>query len=346
MENVTTLLFLPHHFLKNSLQDQSSKRCNKALRQSQNLKSYSLNLIKVSQIFLANFSLGKHGFIQIEAFFQMLDLHGISLVAEDKFKLKQLCETRQSQIKFKDALALIQVNRNLKEDGTPAKANEAMWCLQIPQRKDRSSRASQSVSPLRADDTRSNYSGYTNYTDVSIDPAIRAKAEQILRDEVGERLDTINEDEEVGQTKKLTKDVLSTLDGGKASETRSVVPSQLRSKRASIDGGPRKKEALSKFEDSSNIDQDDSYGNYRPAFLIKKHKVSGRTEEIMKLQRMASLDNSNAMLKPLHPDLSHEQPRNRRMYPDSDIYKKIDHIGHDEVHADGSPCHFYRKAQD
>jgi|TARA_B110000285_G_C15123693_1_gene618829 hypothetical protein len=38
-----------------------------------------------------------------------------------------------------------------------------------------------------------------------------------------------------------------------------------------------------RFEDSSNIDQDDSYGNYRPAFLIKKHKVAGRTEEIMKL---------------------------------------------------------------
>lgn len=41
--------------------------------------------------------------------------------------------------------------------------------------------------------------------------------------------------------------------------------------------------ANSKFEDNSMIDQDDSYGNYRPAFLIKKHKVTGRTDEIMKL---------------------------------------------------------------
>ena len=134
------------------------------------------------------------------------------------------------------------------------------------------------------DDTRSNYSGYTNYTDVSIDPAIRAKAEQILRTEVdAERLDTINEDDEVGgpTTLKLTKDVLSTLEGGR-NDTKSLVPSQLRSKRASIDA-PKPNELQSRFEDSSMIDQDDSYGNYRPAFLIKKHKVSGRTEEIMKL---------------------------------------------------------------
>jgi len=46
----------------------------------------------------------------------------------------------------------------------------------------------------------------------------------------------------------------------------------------------------SRFVEDDMVDQDDSYGNYRPAFLIKKHKVTGRTEEIMKLQRMASLD--------------------------------------------------------
>lgn len=41
--------------------------------------------------------------------------------------------------------------------------------------------------------------------------------------------------------------------------------------------------SLSKFEEKSFIDQDDSYGNYKPSFQVKNHKVTGRTEEIMKL---------------------------------------------------------------
>lgn len=41
--------------------------------------------------------------------------------------------------------------------------------------------------------------------------------------------------------------------------------------------------AFSKFEEKSFIDQDDSYGNYRPSFEVKNHKVTGRTEDIMKL---------------------------------------------------------------
>ena len=61
---------------------------------------------------------------------------------------------------------------------------------------------------------------------------------------------------------------------------------------------------ISQFEEQSNIDQDDSYGNYRPQFLIKKHKVAGRTDEIMKLQRLASTDKAKAILGPVQPDLT------------------------------------------
>lgn len=39
---------------------------------------------------------GKAGFVQIDAFFQMLDLHDIILKAEDKQTLKKLCETRSN----------------------------------------------------------------------------------------------------------------------------------------------------------------------------------------------------------------------------------------------------------
>jgi hypothetical protein len=42
----------------------------------------------------------------------MLDLHDISLKVEDKQILKKLCETRSNQIKYKDALALIHVNKD------------------------------------------------------------------------------------------------------------------------------------------------------------------------------------------------------------------------------------------
>ena len=58
------------------------------------------------------------------------------------------------------------------------------------------------------------------------------------------------------------------------------------------------------FEENSNIDQDDAYGNYRPMFLTKNTKVTGRTHEIMKLQRMASLDQRKSLLGPVQPDLS------------------------------------------
>ena len=62
----------------------------------------------------------------------MLDLHEIHLTAEDKHKLKQLCETKNASIKYREALALISVNRNLNEDGTPVRHNQGFWVLQIP----------------------------------------------------------------------------------------------------------------------------------------------------------------------------------------------------------------------
>ena len=40
---------------------------------------------------------------------------------------------------------------------------------------------------------------------------------------------------------------------------------------------------LSVFEEKSRIDQDDSYGNYKPKYLTKKFKVTGKAGDIMQL---------------------------------------------------------------
>ena len=76
----------------------------------------------------------KQGYIQVDAFFQMLELHEIKLAAEDKQKLKQLCQIKGTQIKYTDALALIHVNRDVHPDGTPVRQDQGFWILQIPQR--------------------------------------------------------------------------------------------------------------------------------------------------------------------------------------------------------------------
>ena len=60
---------------------------------------------------------------------------------------------------------------------------------------------------------------------------------------------------------------------------------------------------FSKFDERS-LDQDDAYGNYRPKFQTKNKKVTGRTKEVMKLQRMASTDQQRALLGPVQPDLT------------------------------------------
>ena len=65
----------------------------------------------------------KQGFVAMEAFFQMLELHEINLKAEDRLKLKKLCETRSNMIKYKDALALIHVNKDTQS------GSQGFWIL-------------------------------------------------------------------------------------------------------------------------------------------------------------------------------------------------------------------------
>lgn len=65
----------------------------------------------------------------------MLELHEIYLTAPNKQKLKQMCIQKNNLIRFKDALALVNVNRDLNEDGSPARYSEGFWTLQLPQRK-------------------------------------------------------------------------------------------------------------------------------------------------------------------------------------------------------------------
>ena len=198
------------------------------------------------------------------------------------------------------------------------------------------------------------------YSDISIDPIIRQKAEKIIIN-ASNGLAVIAEE---GPGGKLTMEKLQTLGDpmskyeNQTAIAKSTISRSLSTKK--VDMNKQKTSDIFKtkshrFEDSSNIDQDDSYGNYRPAFLIKKHKVAGRTEEIMKLQRMASLDRDRALLAPVQPDLSGEKAQNRRMYADGDAYQLRDHITHPVLDkqgfkTDGSPQprpeHFFRKAKD
>lgn len=54
---------------------------------------------------------------------------------EDRQKIKRLCEVKANQIRYRDALALIHVNRDLNADGSPVRGNDGFWVLQIPQKK-------------------------------------------------------------------------------------------------------------------------------------------------------------------------------------------------------------------
>ena len=122
-------------------------------------------------------------------------------------------------------------------------------------------------------------SGMTNYTNISIDPVVRSKAEKILenqRDKVNlSQLDVINE-EENKLTSQALKNLESTVDlGGMECNVKSIV-----SKIKSARNDPFENKS---FTEDSRMDQDDAYGNHRPAFLVKKSKVTGRTTDIMKL---------------------------------------------------------------
>ena len=115
---------------------------------------------------------------------------------------------------------------------------------------------------------------------------------------------------------------------------------------------------MSILEGQSLLDQDDSYGNYRPTFLVKNHKVTGRTPQIVQLQRQASVDTGKALLGPIQPDLSNEKVTQRRMFLDNANNKLVNHIAHQsevkmQYASDGSPLprrpdqeHFFRKALD
>ena len=70
------------------------------------------------------------------------------------------------------------------------------------------------------------------------------------------------------------------------------------------------------FEEKSNIDQDDAYGNYKPAFLIKSAKVAGRSDEIMKLQRQASTDQERGLLRHVQLEKILKRESKKRSYPD------------------------------
>ena len=49
----------------------------------------------------------------------MLDLHDIHLKPEDKQNLRKLCELKSNQIWYKDALALIHINKDFLDDLYP-----------------------------------------------------------------------------------------------------------------------------------------------------------------------------------------------------------------------------------
>lgn len=119
----------------------------------------------------------------------MLELHEINLRAEDKQKIHKLCETKGDQVKYKDALALIQLNRDVD-----ARPSESMWTLQIPSK----TRQNKSI-----DDTRSQVSIASSM--VSIDPIVRRKAEEIFAEsQPNQTLEVIDENEGLTETKLKT----------------------------------------------------------------------------------------------------------------------------------------------
>lgn len=124
----------------------------------------------------------------------MLDLHDIKLRPHDKQTLQKLCETRSNQIKYKDALALIQVNRELNDAGQPLRQSQGLWILQIPRKHAPRKHASLNASEQRSNaDAMSVASNMSFASDVSIDPVVRQRAEKILEYNAS-RLEVINEE--------------------------------------------------------------------------------------------------------------------------------------------------------
>lgn len=152
-------------------------------------------------------------------------------------------------------------------------------------------------------------------SDVSIDPVVRQRAEKILEYNAS-RLEVINEERQTPaerkDTKRLTAGKLKVFEDKDGEEAFEDLPRSYTVATAKeIQKSPSlnreritKMSRFSKFEEKSLLDQDDSYGNYKPIFQTKNYKVTGRTREVMKLQRIASLDHQRALLAPIQPDLS------------------------------------------
>ena len=103
------------------------------------------------------------------------------------------------------------------------------------------------------------------------------------------------------------------------------------------------------LEDFNSLDQDDAYGSHRPKFATKNNRVTGRTDEVVKLQRLAALDQERAFLGPLQPDLSGERVSQKRIFETAgkEPSRLLEHA---EYADDGTPLpkapQFFRRAED
>lgn len=141
----------------------------------------------------------------------------------------------------------------------------------------------------------SQISKYTANSLQSLDTVVRKKAEQVFNnsfDDIMPQLDVIHENEEYNKTTKpkdkLSKARLAQLDKSRsntidASVRTNSIMSAIKAEnysflqpKGSKDIFENKSIAKSAFKESS-VDQDDSYGNYKPAFMTKKRAVNGRS---------------------------------------------------------------------
>lgn len=104
-----------------------------------------------------------------------------------------------------------------------------------------------------------------------------------------------------------------------------------------------------RLEDFGSLDQDDAYGSHRPKFATKNNRVTGGTDEVVKLQRLAALDQERAFLGPLQPDLTGERVSQKRIFETAgkEPSRLLEHA---EYADDGSPLpkapQFFRRAED
>lgn len=137
-------------------------------------------------------------------------------------------------------------------------------------------------------------------------------------------------------------------------EERSATAPEIKEKAHDIMSRERvtKASKFSKFEEKSLLDQDDAYGNYKPKFQTKNYKVTGGTREVIKLQRIASLDQRRALLAPIQPDLTKQKVSKKRIFKNANQVSEnhFEHFSQEDYSEDGSPLprpsHFFRKAEE